>query len=62
MLKTTKEETPPGVMDEEVWKAQQNDKEVQEIYQRILEDGDKITNSAIKLTITENKIYCVVQL
>ncbi|KAI2647959.1 Retrovirus-related Pol polyprotein from transposon 17.6 [Labeo rohita] len=65
VLKPTKKEPPATVFpltDEEIWRAQQDDQEVQEIYQSILEDGEKIINSVTKLTIIEDKVYRVVQL
>ncbi len=65
VLKTTKEETSAAIfplMDEEVWRAQQDENLEQQIYQSILEDGEKIINSSTKLTIIEDKVYRVVQL
>ena len=55
-----KEEFP--VSDETIWKAQQDDTEIQAIYQKILEDGEQIVNSTTKLTIIEDKVYRVLVL
>lgn len=65
VLKIHKQEAPALVFpltDEEIWRSQQEDKEVQEIYQSILEDGEKVVNSSTRLTIIEDKVYRVVQL
>lgn len=65
VLKANKQETPALVFpftDEELWRSQQEDKEVQEIYQSILEDGEKLVNSSTKRTIIEDKVYQVIQL
>lgn len=46
--------------DNEVWKVQQEDAKV---YQSILEDGKKMVNSTITLTIIHSdKVYCIVKL
>lgn len=49
-------------ISEAIWKAQQDDPDVQALYQTILEDGEKMVNPTTKLTIIEDKVYRVVQL
>lgn len=50
------------ITDEVLWKAQQEDPDIQELYQSILEKGEVIVNVATKFTILENIVYRVVTL
>ena len=50
------------VSDEEIWRAQQADPEVQKLYETITDTGEVEVNATTKFTILEDKVYRVVQL
>lgn len=59
-----KSDNPLGLSlsDEILWKAQQNDGEIQQLYQTIVETGEVIVNSTTRFTILEDKVFRVVKL
>ncbi len=50
------------ISDEDIWKAQKNDAEVQKLYDSILESTNQPETSDTKFTILEDKVYRIVQL
>ena len=50
------------ITDEEIWKAQQGDPEIQRIYGSVMGEGELTVSESIKFTILEDKVYRVVQL
>lgn len=50
------------ISDDVIWKAQQDDPYVQELYQSILEKGEVAVNASTKFTILEGMVYRVVKM
>lgn len=50
------------ISDEVIWKAQQEDPHIQELYQSILEKGEVVVNAPTKFTILEDMVYRVVKM
>ncbi len=48
------------ISDEVIWKAQQEDPHIQELYQSILKKGDIVVNASTKFIILEDMVYGVV--
>uniref|UniRef100_A0A672YY78 Gypsy retrotransposon integrase-like protein 1 n=1 Tax=Sphaeramia orbicularis TaxID=375764 RepID=A0A672YY78_9TELE len=46
----------------DIWKAQQEDSAIKDLYRKIMETGEVIENPTTKFTILEDKVYRVVQL
>ncbi len=52
---------PLPITDYDIWKAQQTDLDIQNLYEQIVESGEVTVNSSTKFTILEDKVYRVVQ-
>lgn len=50
------------ITDVDIWKAQQEDSSIQDLYNKIMKTGEITENSTTKLTVLEDKVYRVVHL
>lgn len=50
------------ITDEDIWKAQQEDSIIQDLYDKIMETGEVLESPTTKYTVLEDKVYRVVQL
>ncbi|KAI2664186.1 Retrovirus-related Pol polyprotein [Labeo rohita] len=55
------EPLPLQITDYDIWKAQQTDSDIQNLYEQIVESGEITVNGTTKFTILEDKVYRVVQ-
>ena len=64
IMQTSKKEAAKEIpiSDEEIWKAQQSDDEIQQLYQRIMEEGEVKISESTLFTILEDKVYRLVAL
>lgn len=51
-----------ALSDEMVWKAQQEDAEIQELYRQVVEHGEVTINGKTKVIILEDNVYRMLQL
>lgn len=50
------------VMDMDIWKAQQEDPDVQSLYEKIMETGEVMVKPTTKYTVLGDKVYRVITL